>query len=69
MKTEKDETVVDMDRTLGKVVKQVMSGKIDCGVANSISNATGKRIGIIRQRLEYAKLRDEKPDIASLNCK
>ena len=48
---------------LSQNMKDLKEGSLDVKVAGEMHNASGKIINTIKIQMEYAKLRDEKPNI------
>lgn len=52
-----------------EVINRLETGQIHFAMAKEITNACGKALKVLQVKLEYSKLRREKPDIRMLNAK
>lgn len=57
-------TITELRSELLKTFEGLKSGEIDCKVAAEMNNTAGKVINTVKAQLEYAALRQEKPDLA-----
>lgn len=58
----------DLERDLCEDREEFKAGKFDHAAMKEKSNNAGKIINTVRTRLEYAKLRKEKPQIDFMKC-
>jgi hypothetical protein len=59
--------IVDLRNELLGVFNDLKDGSIDPKIASEMNNSAGKAIKTILAQLEYAALRQEKPDIDFMN--
>jgi hypothetical protein len=62
-------TIAQLREALTALFDEIKSGEVDVKVAAEMNNTAGKIINSLKVELEYASLRDEKPEITFLNVK
>jgi len=63
------ENIKEVRDELCLAFRNLKSGEMDVKQAEALSNMAGKIINTLKIQHEYSALREEKPDIAFLNCK
>jgi hypothetical protein len=61
-------TIKELRQELLSVFNGLRSGEVDVKTASEMNNSAGKTINTIKVQLEYASLREEKPNIEFMKC-